>query len=1401
MDVSRRKVPDNPKEKASFVSSLFFLWTYEIFRDGYHKGFNINNICKPMKEDYSSELGDRLERQWKIELEKRRKKNKKPSLLFTILRTFGREYAYLAILLAFTEIGIQLSRPYFLDLLLCYFKQNSETAINEAYYATVGLICSSILYSLLTQHYYAASLTLGMKVRIACASLIYRKCLKLRRTTLQDISPGQVINMLSNDVSRFDAVALTSHYLWSAPLLACLIAIILYREFGWTGFIGVLVVFIMAPLLSYVGKLSSKYQLQIALKSDKRVHLMDEVVKGILVLKMYAWEKPFAELVADTRKAELDVLQKKTFLRGLQLTLNLIIARVALLSILLAIVLQGEHIVADKVFVIATYIAALTQVASSTFTRGFSDIFECRVAIRRLQNFLMQTEYKSQVELNYKNKNGKVDDTGCMNKILIKDVSASWYPNGNDPPTLNMINCTLKEGTLTGIIGSIGSGKSSFLQLLLGEIEVLQGYIAIQGSVSYASQEAWVFSGSVRQNILFGQSFDRKRYKEVIKICALEQDFKLLQNGDKTLVGERGASLSGGQKARVNLARAVYKDADIYLFDDPLSAVDTHVSKHLFNDCIKGYLANKTVILVTHQLQYISSFDHVILLHNGSIEKQGSFKELRNSGLDYASLDNIGEEKDHISDSKHEEISNETKIILESSQKGSVEIQSNFNVLKDNGLDYTSLVPIEKKMTESISELEHKEISEDTKMISKTLHEGSVGMQSSFNELKDSVLDSALLVSAEEKITDSISESEHEEILEDTKMIPRNSHASTLSVFSDILELEPEGFSNQGKSICLSYLRAGSNMCFLFISVLSFIFTQAIGSCADYFVSYWAEIEEFRYNSQNATSIHDDMWSSTTLASIESTLIAGVFIFGLTRTKIFCAICTSSSKELHNKMFNSVIRTPISFFNNNPSGRILNRFSKDLNMVDEWLPKYFMDFIQFVFCAVGSILIAVILNPVCIIPAAILSAICIFIRKLYVKTSINLNRLEGIARSPVFSHLNSTLQGLPTVRALGAQSILQSEFDNHQDLHSSTVFLLNYTSSGFSSFLDLICSVFISCVAFSTLAFTHDDVTGGVASAGLALSQAISISTILQWIMRGSVEINKQMTSAERVLEYANLPSEEPNSSSKKGKDDIDNWPTEGKIEINRLCLYYSNSDSPVLKNICIEIKPHEKVGIVGRTGAGKSSLVQALFRMTDITGQILIDGIDTKTLTLECLRSHISIIPQDPVIYSGTMRHNLDPFEKYPDYVLWQALDEVELKNFSTEEYDLQIDLKGGGSNFSVGQRQLICLARAIVRNNKILVMDEATANVDPHTDSLIQKTVRNKFSGCTVLTIAHRLNTIMDSDRVLVMDAGEAVEFDHPHILLQDINGYFYKLVQETGPAMAEQLAEIAKMSYLQR
>ncbi|XP_033175557.1 multidrug resistance-associated protein 4 isoform X2 [Bombus impatiens] len=1215
---------------------------------------------------------------------------------------------------------------------------------------------------------------------------IFPSALRLSKTALGETAPGKVVNLVANDVNRFDLVSIFIHHMWSAPLSTLIIAYFLYIEAGYAGLIGIAAVFVVVPIQSYTGKLSSKFRLQTAIKTDERVRLMDEIISGVQVIKMYAWEKPFCALIETARKLELQVVTKSAYIRGIYMTFNLFTTRMALFCTLISMLLFGDELSIDKVFVFSSYFNILAHTMSGMFVRGFAEIAECLVAVRRLQHFLMYEEFQdsghilsnfttsingsiNSISKYASNKTSKpdipyiddeidgyenLDDSSEKRRhnglvvvasdllkntanmigekkpfpttnqetyaVKMSHLTAKWEASQSEN-TLEDVNLEIQKGKIYAIIGMVGAGKSSFLSAILGEIEVTGGHVKVNGSLSYAGQEAWVFGSTVRQNILFGQPYDRQLYQKVVKACSLQRDFKQFPQGDQTVVGERGSSLSGGQKARINLARSLYRQADIYLLDDPLSAVDTHVSKHLFEECIQRYLAGKTRILATHQLQYVKNVDAIILIEQGKVTVFSQFQDLLSQRPEYAEL--LAAESESIEDSSLEKSSMKRQFSSSSTR-------------------------------------------------SRTPEASSGG-------------------------TDDEEEDENSE------------------KFNDGLEGTSRGVVKG--PIFIKYFQTGANLCLACMVLLFFICTQFMASLNDYFVPILVNEEETRHyyiaqaklNATNNTSIENlDISSMYSSMYIYTAIIVGLFCIGITRSLTFYKVCILCSQKLHDMAFSALIRTGMRFFDTNPSGRILNRFSKDMGAIDELLPKAILDAGQICMMMFGSLAVSCIINPLFLIPIVFLGTVFYWIRKVFLRTSKNIKRMEGMTRSPVFTHLNATLNGLSTIRAYCAQDILRKEFDKLQDVHTSTVYMYIVASTGFGFSLDVFCFVFTSLVIFSFL-LLQQSFSGG--EVGLAITQVMAMTGMIQWGMRQNAEVANQMMSVERVLEYTQIVPE-PNlrdrgKFAKKIEKQLPlpanapkNWPTDGMIRFRNVYLKYVEDDPPVLKGLNLVINPGEKIGIVGRTGAGKSSLISALFRLAKIEGVIEIDGIDTGSICLEDLRRNISIIPQDPVLFSGTLRRNLDPFNEFTDKALWEVLDEVELKDaVITAGTGLESRVLDRGSNYSVGQRQLVCLARAILRNNKILMLDEATANVDPQTDALIQHTIRKKFAKCTVLTIAHRLNTIMDSNKVLVMDKGRMAEYDHPHILLQNNYSQFKSLVKESDRAMYDQLVKVAKQSYI--
>ncbi|XP_046746877.1 ATP-binding cassette subfamily C member 4-like [Diprion similis] len=1393
MDTKKRQSLPSPEESSNFLKRLFFGWAYPIFLKGAKRDLQVTDLYDPLKSDESEGLGNRLEREWQKELAKakdspmvgegsKRKPKKKPSLTLALIRMFWIKFMLQGLLFFVQLMAVRILQPVVQGWVIGYFDQEKNALTqNEALIYAAELILLTLASIFLLHHSGLRTQEMGMCVRISCCSMIYRKILRLDLASVSNTAAGQVANLISNDVARFDNLFMYLHYVWIMPLQVTLIGYVMWQSVGMASLVGIGAMILQTiPIQGYFSNLSAKLRSKIAVKTDERVQLMSELISGVEVIKMYSWEKPFDIIVAKVRGLEIKLISITSYLKGIFASIMVFSERVTLYLTLITFALMGNPLTAEITFPLATLFNLLQMTCAIAFPQAIIQAGEAIVSLRRIADFLLLDEVqrpessefvandrdqpvekhttsqllesgketeleslllekeKSAAQITSGSTNGvKKPDKRLEHGISIElvNVAANWV-SAQLPPTLCELSMEVKSKSLTVLVGSVGSGKSSVLHLLLGELPVGAGrlsYFTGENNdktrinsqdirISYTSQDPWLFPASVRANILFGQPYNRKRYQEVTRVCALVKDFEQLPQGDMSFVGERGASLSGGQRARVNLARAVYRDADLYLLDDPLSAVDAHVGRHLFEECIQGYLKGKTRILVTHQLQFLRQADSVIVLNRGSVMHQGTYEELEQSA--HAILASQKSEESETVEEEKEEVSHVEK------------------------------PDFRKKRLTSVS--------------SERPSERSV----SFEDLQD--------VEDEEVATGTMS----------TK-------------------------------VYTGYFLSGGNVCSLILLTLTIISGQLSANLSDFWVTYWTnqntkraaiKANETAFNitsSKNETSnnFHQMFWDpdtawfdqygllhSNVAIQIYTILIAAAIFFLSLRSLLFMKICMTASRTIHDSMFSNLLRATMRFFNTNPTGRILNRFSKDVGAMDELLPRAMLEALQVFTVMLGILAMIGIVNPWTIIPMLFVAVLFYWIRVYYLKTAQDIKRLEGITKSPVFSHVSSTLDGLTTIRSSGVlvQNMLRQEFDHHQDAHTGAWYLTIGTATAFGFTLDLVSCLFTAFVCFSFILI--NDFPGG--SVGLAISQCLILTGMVQYGVRLSAEVVSQMTSVERVLQYTNLPKEGPFTTSNPPPD---TWPSQGALVMKNVSMKYADDKPPVLKDLNLKINPGWKVGIVGRTGAGKSSLISALFRLTGdgLEGEIVLDGIDTKSIGLQELRPRISIIPQEPILFSASLRYNLDPFDQYSDAKLWDSLREVELGD-SMPSLDFRV--AEGGANFSVGQRQLICLARAILRNNRLLVLDEATANIDRSTDDLIQNTIRRRFADCTVLTIAHRLNTIMDSDRVLVMEAGRVMEFDHPHLLLRNPNGHFSQMLQQTGKAMADKLALIAERTYQQ-
>ncbi|KAH8366457.1 hypothetical protein KR084_009619 [Drosophila pseudotakahashii] len=1278
------KLPINPRESAGIFSVLMFCFALPILFKGRKKTLEPTDLYTTLRGHKADTLGNKFFETWQAEVKSCRDKPKKePSILKVIIKVFGWKLLVSGILCGVLELGTRATLPLILGALISEFTINGNGDGPWAQIYGLTLIFTTLISVLMFHPFMMGMMHLAMKMRVAVSTAIYRKALRLSRTALGDTTTGQVVNLISNDLGRFDRALIHFHFLWLGPLELLISSYFLYQQIGLASLYGIGILLLYLPVQTFMSRLTSKLRLQTALRTDQRVRMMNEIISGIQVIKMYTWEKPFGWLIEQLRRSEMSSIRKVNFIRGTLLSFEITLGRIAIFVSLLGFVLMGGELTAERAFSVTAFYNILRRTVTKFFPSGMSQFAEMLVTLRRIKGFMMRDE-SGVLELGGGHINALFKEEPL---VELQSFQARWNQEHTEP-VLDNINISLKPPQLVAVIGPVGSGKSSLIQAILGELPGESGKLRVKGTISYASQEPWLFNASVRDNILFGLPMDKHRYRSVIKKCALERDFELLQ-GDRTFVGERGASLSGGQRARISLARAVYRQADTYLLDDPLSAVDTHVGRHLFEECMRGYLRHKLVILVTHQLQFLEHADLILIMDKGKITAVGTYEEMLKSGQDFAKL-----------------LAKETQEEKENSDQEQGKAAGDAKVDKSN-------------------------YSRQSSRLSRTS------------------------VSSMDSATDSVLEDERQPVQE-----ARSKGKIGLDMY--------------GK-----YFSAGSGW-FLVILVAFFcLATQILASGGDYFVSYWVK------NNDSSSSMDIYIFSGINVALV---------IFALLRTILFFSMAMHSSTQLHNTMFQGVSRTALYFFHANPSGRILNRFAMDLGQVDEILPAVMLDCIQIFLTITGIIAVLCITNPWYLVNTMTMFLAFHFLRKFYLSTSRDVKRLEAVARSPMYSHFSATLNGLPTIRAMGAQELLTRQYDNYQDLHSSGYYTFLSTNRAFGYYLDLFCVAYVISVTIMSYFNPPLDNPGQI---GLAITQAMSMTGTVQWGMRQSAELENSMTSVERVLEYRNLESE-GEFESPEDKKPPKNWPQAGEIKADELSLRYNPDPKAdqVLKSLDFVIQPREKIGIVGRTGAGKSSLISALFRLSYNDGSMVIDGRDTAGIGLHDLRSKISIIPQEPVLFSGTMRYNLDPFEQYPDDKLWEALEEVHLKEEVSElPKGLESLIAEGGANYSVGQRQLVCLARAILRENRILVMDEATANVDPQTDALIQSTIRRKFMDCTVLTIAHRLNTIIDSDKVMVLDAGNLVEFGSPYELLtQSWSKIFYGMVLQTGRSSFEHLLKLA-------
>ncbi|XP_054066662.1 multidrug resistance-associated protein 1 isoform X4 [Rissa tridactyla] len=1286
-----------PEFSASFLSRITFWWI---------TGQPLNMLYSPKKQQKSSDSNGDVTEEAEALIIKPSEKNSEASLFKVLYKTFG-PYFLMSFLFKAAHDLLMFAGPEILKLLINFV--NNKAAPNwQGYFYTGLLFVCACLQTLILHQYFHICFVTGMRLKTAIVGVIYRKALVITNSARKTSTVGEIVNLMSVDAQRFMDLSTYINMIWSAPLQVILALYLLWQNLGPSVLAGVAVMILLVPINAVMAMKTKTYQVAQMKSKDNRIKLMNEILNGIKVLKLYAWELAFREKVLEIRQKELKVLKKSAYLAAMA-TFTWVCAPflVALSTFAVYVTIDKNNILdAQKAFV-SLALFNILRFPLNMLPMVISSIVEASVSLKRLRVFLSHEELDPDSII-------RVPITEAEGSIVVKNATFSW--SKNDPPSLNSINFTVPEGSLVAVVGQVGCGKSSLLSALLGEMDKKEGYVVVKGSVAYVPQQAWVQNATLEDNIIFGREMNENRYKCVIEACALLPDIEILPTGDKTEIGEKGVNLSGGQKQRVSLARAVYCNADVYLFDDPLSAVDAHVGKHIFEKVIgpKGILKNKTRVLVTHAINYLPQMDTILVMTDGEISEMGSYQELLKQDGAFAEFLRTYANAEQSMENSDSDPSLEGTI-------QPLETDTNSPSGKEGK-------PVENGVlvNEAPGKSMHRQLSNASTYSRDT---GKSQHQSSTAELQKPLAE-------------------------------KNSWKLT--------EADTAKTGRVKATVYWDYMKA-IGLFISFLSIFLFICNHIASLSSNYWLSLWTD-DPVINGTQQYTNVRLGVYGALGISQ-------GIAVFGYSMVVSIGGIF--ASRHLHLNLLHNVLRSPMSFFERTPSGNLVNRFSKEIDTIDSTIPPIIKMFMGSTFNVIGACIIILLATPIAAVIIPPLGLVYLFVQRFYVATSRQLKRLESVSRSPVYSHFNETLLGVSVIRAFEEQKRFIKQNDMKVDENQKAYYPSIVANRWLAVRLEYVgnCIVLFAAL-FAVIA--RNKLSAGLV--GLSVSYSLQITAYLNWLVRMSSELETNIVAVERVKEYAEMEKEAEWIIEQTAP--ASTWPEEGKVEFRGYGLRYREDLDLVLKNINITINGGEKIGIVGRTGAGKSSLTLGLFRINEAAeGEIIIDGINIAKIGLHDLRFKITIIPQDPILFSGSLRMNLDPFDQHSDEDIWRSLELAHLKNFVSSLPDkLNHECAEGGENLSVGQRQLVCLARALLRKSKILVLDEATAAVDLETDKLIQSTIKSQFEECTVLTIAHRLNTIMDYTRVLVLERGEVVECGSPDHLLQE-KGIFYSMAKDSG------------------
>ncbi|KAL1826092.1 hypothetical protein ACET3Z_012870 [Daucus carota] len=1274
-----------PYNEAGIFSLATLSWLNPVLSLGAKRPLELKDIPLLAPKDRSKTNYKVLNSNW--EKLKAEDPTGQPYLAWAILKSFWKEAAVNAIFAGLNTL-VSYVGPYLISYFVDYLG-GIETFPHEGYILAGVFFAAKLVETLTTRQWYLGVDILGMHVRSALTAMVYKKGLRLSSAAKQGHSSGEIVNYMAVDVQRVGDYSWYLHDIWMLPMQIVLALAILYKNVGIATVATLIATIISIVATIPLARFQENYQDNLMSAKDERMRKTSECLRNMRILKLQAWEERYRLKLEEMRGVEFKWLRKalysQAFITFIFWSSPIFVSAVTFGTA----ILLGDKLTAGAVLsALATF--RILQEPLRNFPDLVAMMAQTKVSLDRITGFLQDEELQDDAIT--------VLPRGSTNvAIEIKDGEFCW-DGSSSSITLSGIQMKVEKGMRVAVCGMVGSGKSSFLSCILGEIPKISGEVRVCGSSAYVSQSAWIQSGNIEENILFGSPMDKAKYKSVIHACSLEKDLELFSHGDQTIIGDRGINLSGGQKQRVQLARALYQDADIYLLDDPFSAVDAHTGSELFKEYIMTALATKTVVYVTHQVEFLPAADLILVIKEGRIIQAGKYDELLQAGTDF----------DALVSAHHEAIE-------------AMDIPNQSSEDSDDHHPLEGSILLSKKCESIGGNLESlgKEVQE-------------VGSTSDLKPIKE-------------------------------KKKAKRSRKKQL-----VQEEERE----RGKismKVYLSYMAAAYKGLLIPLIILAQTLFQVLQIASNWWMA-WANPQ---------TKGDQAKASNMVLIVVYMALAFGSSWFIFVRAVLVATFGLAAAQKLFLKMLRNVFRAPMSFFDSTPAGRILNRVSVDQSVVDLDIPFRLGGFASTTIQLIGIVGVMTQVTWQILLLVIPMAIACLWMQKYYMASSRELVRIVSIQKSPVIHLFSESIAGAATIRGFGQEKRFMKRNIYLLDCFARPFFCSLSAIEWLCLRMELLSTFVFAFCMFLLVTIPHGSIDPSMA--GLAVTYGLNLNARLsRWIL-SFCKLENKIISIERIHQYCNIPSEAPPVIEDNRPPTL--WPEEGTIELKDLKVRYKENLPVVLHGVSCRFPGGMKIGIVGRTGSGKSTLIQALFRMIEPEGgSIVIDNIDISTIGLHDLRSRLSIIPQDPTLFEGTIRANLDPLSEHSDAEIWEALDKSQLGEIVRhKEQKLDAPVLENGDNWSVGQRQLVSLGRALLKQARILVLDEATASVDSATDNLIQKIIRTEFKDCTVCTIAHRIPTVIDSDLVLVLSDGRVAEFDAPARLLEDKSSMFLKLVSE--------------------